>query len=451
VVLIRSMGRILGTRAFLSLAAALAASGLLGGCQPPIPPTATPGAPTGSGPIGTGRPSAVAPTPAPTDGSAPYATIQFEEGDIAAFSLDDELGEDLRIYEVETWGPRVVFNVANPDRARNLYLVDLVAQSLSVVATAPPSEERVWFPDISGDWVVWTEYHYENPGEEQRGPSHWRVLAKRLTGESSEEVIANGTHKRLVGLAGGAAPAVARVDGDLIAYAVEAPRPQHADAWSIVVKSLVDGSVVRRIETDRDLYRFELAGGNVVYTEGTTDETLDFKYNTRLMISTVAQPEPSEVGRHAYEVTASGDRFAWVWDEEAGELGSPRPITPVIMTATFGEPTGVQASVLTQGPPPPEGLGAPLLGGLFPGASDEVVAWHDRQTDGTWDGELRRVAMFDPRTGRSYQIEPSPNPVVVAVQGGWVVWNVDTNADGTDITHVIFGIPVEEALSRLPD
>ena len=34
---------------------------------------------------------------------------------------------------------------------------------------------------------------------------------------------------------------------------------------------------------------------------------------------------------------------------------------------------------------------------------------------------------------------------------GWIAWNVDTNAGNTDITHVMFGIPVENALGRVPD
>jgi hypothetical protein len=424
----------------------MAASGVLGDCQAPLLPTGSPGPLTTARPTGDAQPSASA----PTDGRAPYPTIQVGSDRIAAFVLDDELGVDLRVYEVEAWGPRVVFNVANPNRKRNLYLVDLSEKKLSIVASAPPGEERVWFPDITSDWIVWTEYHYDNPGEQERGPSHWRVLAKRVGGDTAD-LIAEGTHVRVVGLGGGAAPAIACVDGDLLAYAIEAPRPQHPDAWSIVIRSLVTGSIVRTIATDRDLYRFDLADGDVVYSEGTTDTTLDFKYVTRLMISTAEQPEPFEVGRHAYEVAAGGDRFAWVRDDASGEAGSPMPIAPVIMTATFSDPASVQVSVRTRGPAPPAGWGPPLLGGLWPGASDDAIAWHDRQTDGTWEGSVRRVALFDPRTGRSYQIEPSPNPVVVSVQGGWIVWNVDTNPDNTEINHVIFGIPVDEALGRAPD
>ena len=143
------------------------------------------------------------------------------------------------------------------------------------------------------------------------------------------------------------------------------------------------------------------------------------------MISTASQPEPVAVDTDAYAVAAGGDRFAWVRDEGAGAAQDPRPVTPVVMTATFINPTPMKASVLTQGPPPPQGTGRPILGAQYPSASTDIVAWQDIQTDGTWAGETDRVAVWDSQTGVASQIEPSPDPLFVGVQGGWLVWNAD--------------------------
>ena len=78
--------------------------------------------------------------------------------------------------------------------------------------------------------------------------------------------VASGSNSVAVG--GTAGPAVARVDGDLVAYDIEAPRSNDPNAWAIVIRSLANGDVVRTVPTAREPYLFDIAGGDLVYSEG---------------------------------------------------------------------------------------------------------------------------------------------------------------------------------------
>jgi hypothetical protein len=310
--------------------------------------------------------------------------------------VNDMLG-DFSLDRLSTWGPRVVFDSRTAGTMDQIQLVDLGANGLAVIGTAEPGDWAV-DPDISGPRVVWTEFHYEA----SRTRAVWRVRARNL--DSGEiRTIASGTDSSS---AGSAWPALTRIDGDLVAYGAPARRAGHPNAWSILVRSLTSGQVVRTIEIDRKLVGFDLADGNVAYIEGTRDEAGNFTYDTRLMISTVSHPEPVQVDRDVYAVAAGGNRFAWEQDRVAGQDQSPMPETPVILTATVSQPTPVQVSVMTQGPPPPEGFGRPRLGGLYPSVANDLVAWQDAQTDGTWAGQLYRVVVWDASSGQAHQIDP---------------------------------------------
>ena len=414
--------------------AAIAATLVLAGCvaQPRVTATAAAsrsGAPTTSA-------SAAASTPVATPSSgAPYPMVRAPGSALVSYSLSVQLG-DFYLDRMSSWGARVVFNGLSSGLRDRVFLVDLTKGTLEVIARAPSGDE-VFMPDIAGDWVVWTEYRYKGPDQAE---SEWRLQALNLA-SGAKRLVASGSNSLVAG--GTAAPAVGRVDGDLVAYAIEAPRSEDPHGWAIVIQSLTSGEVVRTVPTDLEPFLFDLAGGDLVYSEGARNGNPGFFYNTKLRISTVAHREPVVVDTDAYTVAAGGDRLAWVRDRGAGAAQDPRPVSPVVMTATFSDPTPIQASVLTQGPPPPEGTGRPILGAQFPSAAGNIVAWQDIQTDGTWAGEIDRVAVWDSTTGVASQIEPSPDPLFVGVQGGWLVWNSDPlQADGS-VAHLLFGLPLD--------
>ena len=374
-------------------------------------------------------------TPSPTT-AGPYPSVSLGQDVVSNFNLDATLGKDLAIHRLASWGPIVVFDAFNNELARNLYLVDLTQPAVHIIARAAAGDVS-WTPDISGHWVVWTEYQFDHPGQGSQGSSHWKILALDLD-SGTTTVVATGVHNRLT--AGSAAPALARVDGDLVAYGVQDPRAGAPLGWSIIVKSLVTGDTIRTIDTDLDLYDFDISDGNVVYSEGKTDPDLDFKYDTRLMISTPSDATPLVIAQDAFEVAAGHARFAWDSDAAADADRSPLPEQPVVMTATFQVPSQIQTSVLTHGPPPPPDWGSPLLGALFPSTDGDYVGWQDRQTDGTWSGEVRRVGIWSASRGVAYELDGANDPVEVHLGGGWLTWNTDLNADQSDESNSLHGV-----------
>ena len=129
------------------LAAALATSSLLVGCGGTSPSVATSPArtvlPTGLRPTTenaspsetTLMPTTEAST-SPTDGltSAPatppapdgaYRRVALPDNVVATYVLDHDLGADLSVHRLASWGTIVVFDAFNHEFERDLHLVDL--------------------------------------------------------------------------------------------------------------------------------------------------------------------------------------------------------------------------------------------------------------------------------------------------------------------------------------
>ncbi len=82
------------------------------------------------------------------------------------------------------------------------------------------------------------------------------------------------------------------ISGDLLAYAIPAPTADHPFASQIVVRSLLDGSVQRRLDISESVFRLQMSGGNLVWMQfqgeyrGNPDRSLP------LFISAPDKPEP---------------------------------------------------------------------------------------------------------------------------------------------------------------
>jgi hypothetical protein len=372
----------------------------------------------------------------------PYEVLQLPADRVRTLSLDDQLGEPFRLHRYSGWGSRVVFDSFNDEYNQNLYLADLESGRLEVLASVGQPSWEIWEPDIYRDWVVWTEYRYDDPAN-YAGRLRFRLMARNLADDTSLQ-LASGVHARLEGA--GAIPPVIRVDGKYVAYAVEHSRPGHPLGWRVRLQSLASSEIERTFDTDLDLYKLDLSEGNILYSEGQVDLEISYKYGLRLMLSTSQHPRPIEIARDAYDVAISGERFAWTSDPEAGSERSPMPIRPVTMTATVSDPTPQRVSVITSAPesPPPD-WGSPRFGGMFPAVGDGLVAWQDKQTDGqSWDGRLTRLPIWDSRTGVAYQLEPAPDPLFVKLEGGWLTWFTDISPDWETVTHVFHGLPISD-------
>jgi hypothetical protein len=375
-------------------------------------------------------------------GDLPYQSLQLPVDALRTLSLDDQLGLPFRLHRYSNWGSKVVFDSLEGRYKSNLYMADLENGSLEVLASTEQSGWEMWEPDISGDWVTWTEIRYEHPTN-FAGKLTFRLMARNVADDTSVE-LASGVHTRLEGI--GAVPPVVRVDDERVAYAVEHIRPGHPLGWRVRLQSLTSGEIERSFDTDLDLYELDLSAANIVYSEGQADLQISFKYGLRLMLSTPDHPDSVEIARDAYEVAISGERFAWTSDPAAGSERSPLPIRPVIMTASVSDPTPRQVSIITSAPEsPPPGWGPPRFGGMYPAVGDGLVAWQDNKTDGqTWDGQLIRLPVWDSRTGVAYQLEPAPDLLFVKLEGGWLTWYTDISPDLTTVTHVFHGLPISE-------
>jgi hypothetical protein len=421
--------------------AALSAAGILAACTAPTPSSVAMPSRFASPQVVPTASAAPASPPAMSPAMAlPYQPLSLPAEKIRTLVLDGELGVDFQIHRYSGWGPRVVFDALSEKDAPNLYLADLERGTLEVAASVTKAQWEVWEPDISADWIVWTQYRYDHPASHS-GALSFQVEAKNLASSTAHEVT-SGVHVRLEG--GQAIPPLIRVDGDQVVYAVEHTRPGHPLGWRIMLQSLTSGDVERTFDTDLDLYQLDLSEGNVLYSEGQADLEASYKYGLRLMLSTADHPDPVQIAHDAYDLSISGDRFAWMSDPQAAE--SPMPVRPVIMTATVSDPTPRQVSVTTTAPAsPPPGWGRPRLGGMFPATGGGLVAWQDRQTDGlTWDGQLDRLPLWDSRSGVGYQLEPAPDPLFVRLEGGWLTWYTDFDGDRLALTHVFHGLPIAD-------
>lgn len=234
--------------------------------------------PTGSDqrtPANTERPSSTptpvasgtAQTPEPNSivSPGPYRVLQLPVDEIQIFSIDEELGTNFSMGRDAAWGPRIVFDSANDEYRGNLYLTDLTDGTLEVIAKAA-GQDRAWTPDISGDRVAWVEFHYDDDRSFQ-GNSSWRLMLKDLASGDVRQ-IDSGVHTRLSG--GAAPPAIIRIDGDHIAYAIEHKRPGYPLGWRIVLQSLTSGEVEREFDTELDIFKLDIAGASIAYSEGQT-------------------------------------------------------------------------------------------------------------------------------------------------------------------------------------
>jgi hypothetical protein len=366
------------------------------------------------------------------------STVRF----LAIASLGANSVEGFVLHRYAGWGARVVFDGQHLSQAHSIYLADLSDGSLEVFATAS-DDGRAWTPDISGDRVVWVELRYADKVDET-GEATWRLMVKDIVSGEVRQ-LQSGVHHRLEG--GLAVPPLIKIDGDRVAYAVENTRPGHPLAWRVTLLSLTSGNVERAFDTDLDLFDLDLSGTDICYSEGDAELEVGFKFNTRLMLSTAEHPEPVEIDRDAYDVAISGGRLAWIEDRAAGSQGSPQPIAPVAMTATVSDLVPQQISKMSQalGSPSP-GSSLPLMAAYYPAVGDDLVAWRERQSDGTEMGYLYRLIAWDGSRGAAYQLEPTPEVLFASLEGGWLSWYTDTEIgpDGNLVGGRFRGLPLPE-------
>jgi hypothetical protein len=204
-----------------------------------------------------------------------------------------------------------------------------------------------------------------------------------------------------------AAPPMFAMDGDNIAVAVEAPRDGHPQAWEIRLMSTFNGSVLRSVETDRDLLSLDLSGEDIAYVEGDYNVNIDpnYAFNTQLMLSSMAHPESVEVAKDAYGVSFSGGRLAWTSDPQLSERDDSAPASALI-TASAAD------------------LAPRVL------ATDQAAAGPTPVADGnyvTWSAS-GQVFLWNAEANATWQIRGTGDAGQPSDRGGWLTWvSDDTN------------------------
>lgn len=373
---------------------------LLVGCSPV--------APTSSAPV----PMSAQPSSAveASNFPAPYPVIQLPLAAIHSVGVPPA----FQPHSISSFGPLAVMDEVGYGDAtrllgRAIWVADLANGTFSQVATAA-NGDAAWTPDINDRYIVWSEIHFKDDPVNLTGRQDWKIKAMdRQSGRSW--TVAAGEQARLEG---GAAPWVQfKISGDLIAYGIESDAVQGSLRWTITLRSLTDPKPLRLIHTERSLYDLALAGTTVAYSEGLVDQAASFKYQTRLMISTAAHPDPVVFAPDAFEIAIDGDRLTWINDWVANQLHLGLPARPQMVTATLSNPADIEK---ISGLPDEH----PIKRVVWPTAGDGISAWAELQDDFVLGPNV--LVAWSVARRESIQIAQGRGTAITAVGGGWLTW-----------------------------
>jgi hypothetical protein len=283
------------------------------------------------------------------------------------------------------------------------------------------------------DRLYWVEIWYDGaPNLDDVGgngfgglPQHWQIVAVDLAG-GSRSILASGTNHRVaVGMAGATInPPVLAVDGDRLAYTLEAGTTDAPNGNKIVLRSLADGHTIGTATSKGFVPWIGLAGTVMAYREalGTNLDGSTVR-DARLMLETFTADAGAigVVDDHVAEAAISGDRLVW------GRIDT-----------TDGS---AWTTLLSDGVPihiaGPTGIG--FIAGSEPGifqvsASATFAAW---AAVGTVNGSDQSFVPFLWAIGDPNARLMVPSSILtMAVSDGWLTWN-----DGSEPSR-LRGLPL---------
>ena len=380
--------------------------------EPQTPPASA--EPTGAGtPRPTLRPSS--PTPVHSPAATPLATASPTSNviDLTADAIRTVVADGIWPHDgFAQFGP-LVASVTET----GIELLDLEHQTTTELY-ATRRNERILSLEMSGDTVAWAVGKYDR--NSRRAPCDigggltWRIVAHTIS-TGSEAEIASGRHVEVIGCAAWA-PTVA-VDGELVAYTVEASGPS---AWEIVVRSLESGEVVRTIATGRVVADLDLDGMDVAYVTGVPDDPSNPYFvlsRRRLMLSVATEPEPKLVAPGpSWSVSFAGGRMAWATNRESSSGQR--------WTATIEDLTHVRISDAAERVSSPRTSGSLVTFG--------------KSSDTKSVGQI-----WDERTNVIYEVAPDLWMEGLFSNGGWLVWYGDRYDIGNEVA-LVQGLPLTE-------
>jgi hypothetical protein len=170
--------------------------------------------------------------------------------------------------------------------------------------------------------LYWVEIWYDGtPNLAEQGnpfgdlPQHWQVVAFDLA-RGTRSIRASGTNHRVaVGQAGSTInPPVLAVDGDRVAYTLEAPAPGAPNGNKIVLQSLTDGSIIGTVMTKGFVPWIGLGGTVMAYREALGTNLDGWTVRDARLILRSFTADAGAVGLvddHVSDAAISGDRLVW--------------------------------------------------------------------------------------------------------------------------------------------
>lgn len=366
----------------LGLAILLGAVALRGAPVAVNGPSITPVSPTA--PLGSAaasaRPSATpwaAPVQLPAIALDPKAVTEVLEG---GFGLRGRLQYLLRLSDTVSW-PSIV--QVDPSKLSD-------DPAFWVRLAGFQNEHAIVSPQVTDAGIVWLETWYTQPeidctgltgcGPHAAQPISWSLHLTTFAGQTTQLDHGVDTGWQYDGVGSSAtAPAIAAA-GNRVAYAV--PRrnvPGHADASTIIVRSLPEGRIVRRLDRDGYVPQVGVWGQALMFREamgGPQPESADPTAAT-LYVSPGEGDDPLGVDQNVAAATIGDggvpgdDRIAWVSNQQGATWVAIANVDGTVPTMVFPA-SSVDPSLM------PLSAASPALIG-------DGVAWLNTSTDAFGD------------------------------------------------------------------
>ena len=286
------------------------------------------------------------------------------------------------------------------------------ANNPDVMAQADDGQQVLGIDGGVSDWY-WAEGSYDQHTGRvpcaDSGALNWRLVPSNAIVMSAPQF----TYSRVRFCA--AAPPMFAMDGSNIAVAVEAPRDGYPLAWEISLLSTFNGTTLRTVETDGDLFGLDLSGEDIAWVEGDYDVNVDpnFAFNTRLRLSTAAHPDSVLVAEDAYGVSFDGGRLAWSSDPQVSRRDD-NAAPSALMTTSIDN---LKPEVLTTDP---------AATGSSPVAAGDYVTWSADQ----------QVFLWNAPTNTTWHLQGTGDAGQASARGGWLTW-VGDDRDGVQSLNAV--------------
>jgi hypothetical protein len=358
------------------------------------------------------------PEPSVTSGatptSSPAAILTIPDGAAHSLSFSTSFHAPLAVQ-----GSRVFVLEGIGQRSRTLRVGDLTTGKTVTMATLDPGHD-ISTLGVTAGRVAWVETWRIGatgncggavpccPGQGQ--PLNWRIVGL-VVASGVRSVVASGTNLRTAfegECADVNAPALA-IDGDRVAYTLEATASGAPLGNRIVVRSLADGSTVRSVMTKGFVAWLGLGAHSLVYREALGLQ-LDGSsvQDAQLMLATADDRAPELVDSHVISAAVSGDLLAW---------GRFDATDASIWTTSLGN--GPRTHVA--GPSVADFKAQGEAGSRWVSLTDRYAAW---VTSGTLKGGEQSAIPFLWNVGQpsARLVAVSTAVDMVAVSGGWLIW-----------------------------